>query len=247
MYSILTDIKNYLHSIYPGYRVDFCYEDVAAERPVVRKELYLMPTKLNESRLEFALYVYSPVKLGGDECVRTAYDVYSSLLSGGFEMVEASLGAVKYDNKSQGFLVQITGTFQREEEPVEEPVEEPIVEPESIDCIMTYEAFGREFSLSFSAEKYKVFCDAEEYPILTICDSSPIDIIEGRKNYRITIEGIAFDEAVGNLYNQRMYKLCFSDDNMLYEQCKFDKYEKSEENKFTVTVTAANARKIVTD
>ena len=81
---------------------------------------------------------------------------------------------------------------------------------------------------------------------MTIYDSSPIDIIENGRTYKLTIEGVTFSEAVSYLYDRRMYKLRFSDDDMLYEQCKFDKYEKTGEDKFTVTVTASNARPIVT-
>ena len=239
MYSILTDMKNFLLSNYPGFKVDFGYENVTAERPVIRKALYLMPTMLSESKLEYALYVYTPVKLGGDECVRTAYVVYNNLISGGFDMENAFVGAVKYDDKSQSFAVKIVGSVQSEKEPVEEA--------EKVNCLMTYEVFGRSFSLSFFADKYNVVCNALEYPIMTIYDSSQIDIINESKSYRLVIEGVALEEAVNTLMNHRVFELSFSNDVIVYENCKFEKYETIDSERYTVTVSASGVRQMVTE
>lgn len=221
---------------YPTYRVRLGYESGRVDRPVLKKAVYVTPGEIREKEIDFVIYIYTPVSLEGQECVKTACEVYNVLIDGGIELKGTAVGGVRYDNSSQGFVVKITGTAADDSLEYGESGGGN-VESEKIECELSYVFKNGTSSYKFTAESYRVVCTSEDYPIMTIYEKEPIEIIKGANVYKVVIEGVEFI-TVSMIVSGRMFNLNFSGDYLTYKMCRFDKYERNSKGSYDVTVEA---------
>ena len=208
MLSILDGMINCIRRAYPKYRVNLGYKNILSDRPVITKAVYVTAGEVRKTELDFVICVYTPISEGGNECVKTACNIYNVLYSGGLELKNISVGAVEYDNNSQGFVVKIKGTAEFEGE-------------------NGTEEYG------FRAASCKITCNTGYYPIMTVFDSEPLDVIESVRGYKIVLDDVSA-EAAELVSGLRCFKLFFENIGGSYEKCYCEKVERNSDGKYSL-------------
>lgn len=226
MFSVLENMAQCISQAFPEYCVGFGYQGVAAQRPVLVKSVFLLPVEIRAESVDFEIRVYCPVNLGGRECLDTACGICNALSEGGFDMKNAVVGSVKYDNALQGFEVKISGTA------ADDSID---VGSGEVSGTIRYVSGSGSISFNFTAKKRRINCSCKDYPIMVMCDSSPIDVIEGAKIYKIMLEGVPLSVAEV-IFNWRDFELSFSGERVVYYHCRCEKYEITSNEFCTITL-----------
>ena len=231
MLSILDGMINCIRRAYPKYRVNLGYKNILSDRPVITKAVYVTAGEVRKTELDFVICVYTPISEGGNECVKTACEIYNVLYSGGLELKNISVGAVEYDNNSQGFVVKIKGTA--EDDSLEFGTFDPDVNGKSVNCTAEFEGENGTEEYGFRAASCKITCNTGYYPIMTVFDSEPVDVIESVRGYKIVLDDVSA-EAAEIVSGLRCFKLFFENIGGSYEKCYCEKVERNSDGKYSL-------------
>ncbi len=233
MLSVLDGMINCIRRVYPKYRVNFGYRNILSDRPVLTKAVYVTAEEVRKTELDFVICVYTPISEGGNECVKTACEIYNVLYSGGLELKNVVIGAVEYDNNSQGFVVKIKGTA--EDDSLEFGEYDLDLNGKSVNCTAEFQGENGTEMYSFRAGNCKITCNTGYYPIMTVFDGKPIEIIEGVRGYKIVLGGVSA-EAVEVITDLRCFSLYIENVGGSYDKCYCEKFERSSDGEYSLTI-----------
>ena len=152
------------------------YRHNNAQRPVKRGSAYVYPEKLECGRLYFAIDVYSPFSDDLSGCMTLAQDT-ARVLSSKINAQELVISRVSYDNNSMGYVSRITANT---------------VCDSSGGVQVRFYGFKGNDGLIVNADIFdvKFETDFSPYPIYTIFNSAPVDVIYNKKKYTVTLKGV---------------------------------------------------------
>lgn len=184
-------IADYLSDKLDGVKVKTAYDGVLLERPVTSPSVYVtIDDSVLSGTLDFIIYAYSPVSQGGIGCIELA-EKTSHLLQeceavtiGGL-----SISRISYNSSSNGFVIQIKGSVF-DLDTVGEPPDGGAFSISAFDF-----AYDREMELHFMTSNVALKSVFSPYPIMTICDGIPIDVVGEGTVYKITLQNLSRDMA----------------------------------------------------
>ncbi len=190
MLDILKPIADRISALYPSLVVKEAFDSAFMSRPLTCRSVFLTlgdnDFTSQESAVSVLIYVYSPVKLGGEECLLLAEKISSLITEASDDIIVQSVGRVVYNSDSNAFTVKIgcgiydnSGSFGQREK--------------YILTACNFEA-DAEKSISFTCRDFSVKTEASGYPILTICDSEPLSIVNRSVVHSVTLLGVVLDE-----------------------------------------------------
>lgn len=214
MLDILKPLADKISEVYPSLVVKEAFDSAFMCRPLTCRSVFLTlgdnDFTSHESAVSVLIYVYSPVKLGGEECLLLAEKISSLISEMNDDIIVQSVGRVVYNNDSNAFTVKIgcgiydsSGSFGQKE-----------VIYRLVAC--DFES-DEEAIISFTCRGFSVKTEASGYPILTICDSEPLSIVNRSTDHTITLSGVALDESfpkgkftlhIGSGESEQIYKEC---------------------------------------
>ena len=235
IFNIFDEMIDCINKAFPEYRVSMGYRNVPSDRPVLETAVYITADEIRERELDFVIHVYTPLSLGGSECVRTACEIYNVLYDGGLELKNVVVGAAEYNSDSQGFAVKIRGTA--EDDSLEFKESEPTPEPgsEKIRCTAVIENEDGPVEYNFLADSCKINCDEIYYPIMTVFESYPYELIDGVKSRKIVLGGIGL-LMMRYLTAVKSFELSIDNGRETFENCYCEKYERNSDGEFTITM-----------
>lgn len=234
MLSVLERMKSCIKAAKPAYRVNFGYSNILSDRPVTETAVYITAEEVRKTRVDFVIHVYTPLSLGGNECIKTACEVYNILYDGSLELKNIVIGAVEFNSNSPGFTVKIKGTA--EDDSLKYSLDDLDPEELPISCYAILKTDSGSENYQFQADSCKVFCETGHYPIMTIFEGTPTDIVKDRPKSKIVLEGVNF-EAMRVLALAVDFQLFVGTVRVGFQNCRCEKYERTtREEKHTLTI-----------
>lgn len=212
-------IADYLSDNLVGVRVKTAYDGVLLERPVTSPSVYVTIDDSNLSgTLDFIIYAYSPISQGGIGCIELAEKTAHLLQECDAVAIGGlSVSRVSYNSSSNGFVIQIKGSVF-DFDTVGEP---PVGGAFSVSAFDF--AYDSEMELHFMTSNVTLKSDFSPYPIMTICDSIPVDVVGGGTVYKITLQNLSrntasklcsngsFSMKIESGLSVEEYRKCFAD------------------------------------
>lgn len=217
-------------------KAEYAFKSDMLKRAVTDKTAYFKVNHINFNVVDFTIFVYTPVFEKGVGCIETSKRVCKILSEGGFDISEMTVEGVEYNGSSQGFVSKIKGSVCDNNE-----------EFQALGgCLFRASGFAgdRNLELEFSAESYEILGDMNEYPIMTILDDEPLEVLHGNGAFTIKLNGVLRKYAKLLSYNG-MFVLRFL--NMIdtgvsaymedvFEYCTCESVEYTAENKINLKI-----------
>lgn len=190
MLDIFKPLADKISEVYPSLVVKEAFDSAFMSRPLTCRSVFLTlddnDFTSHESAVSVLVYVYSPAKLGGEECLLLAEKITSLISEMNDDIIVQSVGRVVYNNDSNAFTVKIgCGIYDNSGSFGQGGIHRLVA------CDFETEA---ETSISFTCRGFSVKTEASGYPILTICDSEPLSIVNRSAVHTVTLSGVDLDE-----------------------------------------------------
>lgn len=226
-------ICEYLSEALTGYTVTTAFAPAAAEQPLKRNTVFVMPQSIENGRMELIVSVCVPLAAGGIGCFNEAEQVSELLKSSDcpVKLDNVAVREVKYNRNDRAFTCAVSAAADKNE---------------SKRFYFRAELFENDpgKTVSCGISHYTIKRHFGNYPVMTIFDEIPTDIINRENVYDITLPEVPV-LFIDDLAESGRFRLTVN--GMSFDDCYCVESTDDQTKKATVVVRGYSDRYIEPD
>ncbi len=214
MIGVIRQMMDSINSSQTDITAEYAYRSDPVKRPVTERRACFKVNEIHSGEIIFSILVFTPLYGNGEENVDSAIEICEFLGSEGFDIYNIVIGEVSYDGNSQGFVSEIKGSIFDGGETA------------SLGGIsLTAFNFSRNGSLTedFFAEDCDYSVSESNYPIMTVFENEPFDVLPGEDEWKLRLRGVSEEHAV-KLRSNGVFDLKIKNSENIFRKCRCESY-----------------------